>query len=99
MAQETISAPMSGGHSASYLTVKTYARTGGETVICRGHFAPEPKRSHTIWILRSKLRKLLGEEKRSCHTEGEKLKEVHQLFEQVRQSVFGYIFAVFSYVF
>jgi len=31
----------------------------------------------------SKLRKLLGEEKRSCHSEGDKLKEVHQLFEQV----------------
>ena len=71
-------------------------------MICRGHFAPETKHSHTIWILRSKLRKLLGEEKRSCHTEGEKLREVHQLFEQVRQSVlviFSLCLAMYSKMF
>jgi len=33
----------------------------------------------------TKLRKQLAEEKRSCHMEGEKLIEVHQLFEQVYQ--------------
>ena len=32
----------------------------------------------------NKLRKLLSEERRSCHNEGERLKEVHQLFEQVQ---------------
>ena len=31
----------------------------------------------------NKLRKLLSEEKRSCHNEGDRLLEVHQLFEQV----------------
>lgn len=31
----------------------------------------------------NKLRKLLSEEKRSCYGEGARLKEVHQLFEQV----------------
>ena len=36
-----------------------------------------------MFLSLSKLRKLLGEEKRSCHSEGDKLKEVHQLFEQV----------------
>ena len=51
-----------------------------------------------VFVL-SKLRKLLGEEKRSCHSEGDKLKEVHQLFEQVNVLPFRSVYIVVYFYF
>jgi hypothetical protein len=42
------------------------------------------------------LRKLLSEEKRSCHLEGERIREFHHLFEQVSPQ-FGVIFCLGSF--